>query len=334
VNWTSSFIMPLGGHHAVAFVAKAFCQELPLWLLVHHSMLTDTLAALFVLVGVERVAVDYPWLATPTEHTLRTIARWKAEGRWLEGVDLERGEEGFHGFRGAGPFYFDITYSHSLVFTLLVAAILTLLHAQFDARVRMDGVVRGRLLAWLAGVTVSHVLLDALVHDTYVLFGDRTLTRWSLNLWRRDGWKIPLLCLELLAPLGAFLYWLRCSRLADGSAAAEFRKWALAYWAFVALYEDNSWYFLGTYARLLWPAVKLGDNPAVSACILLSYLGCCYPCARMDALRVPAPRANSSAHRSYASLDDTADERQPRSAKAGPAALTATPGSARIDGGV
>lgn len=306
----------IGGHHFVAFLAKLACPAFPLWVFMKYTMASDTLAAICVWLGLEHGAVDYAWLEQPPESTRRMIAQWKASGQWLPGVDPERGVDGFHGFHGVGPAYYDISWSHSLALSLALGAAAAAYH-------RARGGASAREAAWVFACTVSHVCLDLPVHDVYVLPGSRARTRVSLRLWRSDLGSALVLLLEIALPAAAFERWRRSTEpvhagppaaapAADAAPAARracgcarawgaragcspFARWACAYWAFVLLWADLSWYALPQGARLVWPAFHLGENARVAVIAIFSWVLACYPCYRMEQLRVPREGGGAAA---------------------------------------
>mmetsp|Transcript_5860 Transcript_5860/g.17424 ORF Transcript_5860/g.17424 Transcript_5860/m.17424 type:complete len:317 (-) Transcript_5860:164-1114(-) len=273
--------MPVGGHHAVAFVAKIMCPEAPLWLFMKYTMMSDTLAVFLVWCGVEGLTVDYAFLSQPLQSTSEKIKEWKADGRWLRGVDPERGVNGFEGFHGVGPGYYDITFSHSYAVILLAAMVCGALHVAVNRQASTRSVL------WVVVCVSSHVVFDSMVHDTYILWGNRALTRVSLGVWRSDLGSMIMFVVEMMVPLLAFFKWKRETVLVDDtdSGTRDFNLWARRYFAFVWLWSNPSWYGLPILAQWLWPVFHLGQNSRVAALGILSWTLACYPCARMEALR-------------------------------------------------
>ena len=171
----TSLGMAVQGHHLVAFIAKLYFPNLPLWQLMKYSMFSDTLACIFLWLGVEGVVFAPDWLggkgeANITEAEIVKIAEWKDNGEWLNGTknifgvvqDPTRGQivdgEVWDGFQGAGPVYFDVVYSHAAMFIALFALPFCAYHGLIERRQW-----REVLCVWL--VFVSHPMVDIVFRE-------------------------------------------------------------------------------------------------------------------------------------------------------------------------
>lgn len=73
----------LAGHYAAGFAAKALDRRIPLWILLVAAQLLDLLWALFLLLGIERIAIVAGLPGSPLElrfapfsHSLSSAAIW------------------------------------------------------------------------------------------------------------------------------------------------------------------------------------------------------------------------------------------------------------------
>lgn len=191
--------MAIIGHFFPAFWLSIFLsltEEIdcvPAWMLLKLTMLSDTISGVLFLFGIENLEIYARWMTDAVGHppieTSQAISRWKDEGRWSESGDPEQGRNGFEGFVGVAPVYFDLSFSHSVLFVGLFFAIqIAAATKAWHARRRAPGPTfgwRGFLAIVLA--VVSHPLLDMVFHDAHIAFGNRSVSRYSLNLWKRGG---------------------------------------------------------------------------------------------------------------------------------------------------
>lgn len=266
-----------------AFLAKADQPQLALWLLILYTLLPDKLAAVLGLLGWEQSAYDPYWLPDgPLERTLQLIWHWQQSGRWLEGVDLQRGEEGFQGFHGVGPVYYDVSYSHSVVVAVGVSVLLCVAHGIVQVHLSL------RMLLWIFLLPLSHVLLDGVFHDVNLLAGNRARTRFSLGLWRTDGGAVfAAILADIALPALAFVYWLQTTALRAPEYAYRFRRATVVFWLLAIGWLDASWYVAPLVSRLTWNSIHLGSKQWPVMVLLLSWDAILLPAAWIDQLRKP-----------------------------------------------
>ena len=125
------------GHYGVAYLVKKKAPDIPLWLLFVSVQLLDIIAFSLVLLGIEKASY------VPNDNPF---------------------------FRN----YLDLPYSHSLMGTLLISAIVCII---FRA-------INKKTWAWILGFCVlSHWVIDLIVHtpDLSIFFD---VTKVGLGLWQ------------------------------------------------------------------------------------------------------------------------------------------------------
>lgn len=279
--------MAVIGHWLVSFLLGHFVPEANITLLCKLSMLSDAVAGIFVVIGLERAGIYAEWfMSTPPPGTMRLVTEWKDKGLWEPGVDLTPGENGFSGFGALFPFYIDVSYSHSVelmfIFSVLLALYMLLRH-------RISAIYAATLIL----ATISHPLLDIIFHDAHIFMGARNKSRYSLGLWQHDKLIIPALLLELCMAILPYKLWISTREPIDASAdtlknISEYKK---MFWMMALTHNQASWYLvspalqLGFYRFTSFPFGADNELSYLLVCVtLLSWTGALYPLHKLDCL--------------------------------------------------
>lgn len=233
--------MAIIGHWLVAFPVCCLIPQASVALVCKCTMLSDILAGLFLLLGVESAAVyvQAPWMSTPPPGAIDLIQQWKAEGQWLKDVDLEPGEDGFKGFALTFPAYVGIPWSHSVEFLAILAVPLIVF---MRLKYRISAVYAIGLFVAL----ISHPLMDMIFHDAYFFMGDRSKSRVSFNLWQIPYNGPFTFMLEVVMAYVPYRFW-RASRVAisdDAETAQKIGHYEKQFWSLAITHNMASWYVI------------------------------------------------------------------------------------------
>lgn len=235
--------MAIIGHWLFAFPICCLVPEASVALICKCTMLSDLLAGLFLLLGIESGSMYTQWMATPPPGTQDLVAQWKADGLWEEGVDQAPGQDGFKGFQLTFPLYVSIPWSHSVEFMAIVAVVLIVclwLRSRISARYAI-----GIFIAM-----ISHPCLDMIFHDANFRMGNRTQTRVSLGLWQIPYNGPFTFALEVVMAYVPYRIW-RSMRgpiidttRPDDDIAREIATYEKQFWTIAISHNMASWYVL------------------------------------------------------------------------------------------
>lgn len=180
------------------------------------------------------------------------------------GVSIMADGAVFNGYSGAGTMYFDIPYSHSVLFIFLFAIPFCLWHKFKEGKTPIA--VVGVMLAFL-----SHPLLDIIFHDASFGFGSRTQAV-SLGLWRSNSWTVALWFLE---PLCVYYVWKTWKNTLHIKNKEVWAKNAKIYWLGEIFYCNYSWYSAYPLGKMTWEILpkgqRLGENIYMLCVIIFSW---------------------------------------------------------------
>eukprot|EP00927_Polykrikos_kofoidii_P016476 TRINITY_DN17466_c0_g1_i1.p1 TRINITY_DN17466_c0_g1~~TRINITY_DN17466_c0_g1_i1.p1 ORF type:complete len:306 (+),score=30.87 TRINITY_DN17466_c0_g1_i1:88-1005(+) len=282
--------MAVVGHWLVSFLLGSVVPEASITVLCKMAMLSDALAAILAIFQVERIGIYPRWLqSTPPPGTESLVLEWKRRGVWQQGVDLDPGENGFHGFGAVFPFYVDVSYSHSVELMLLLSVPLA-------GCLLVSRRIGARYAAAIILTAVSHPCLDILFHDAHIFMGDRAKSKYSVGLWQYDRLIVPLLAMELLMAYLPYRLWLS-SRVPIGSGeeiTTSIAKYKKMFWTMAISHNQASWYVVSPLMQWLFfsylpqPAFAFGaDNEwsyLVAGLTILSWTGALYPLYKLEML--------------------------------------------------
>lgn len=293
--------MAIIGHWLFAFPFAYLAPEASVALLCKCTMISDVMAGVFLLAGVETGAVFDQWMdGTPPPSTLEMIEGWKKDGKWDEGVDLMPGEVGslspflpktpFKGFAMTFSTYVDISYSHSVELMAIFAVCLIIF-------LKLKDGISAKYALVIFVAFVSHPMVDMVFHDAFWRMGDRTKTRVSIGLWQipyNGPFTFALECIMCYFP---YKMWLdaRVPVADDEETKSKIAEYKGMFWQLALTHNMASWY-VATPCMLLgfykWaPSLQFATpyaywSYAMFFMTFVSWSGALYPIHMMEKLTV------------------------------------------------